>query len=306
MSIQLFIDDLIVPAHVQQGYLKGYDQEFLKTIEAVYQQVEAEALAAIKDRSASDQPEFILVAGSHGVGKSYLIQRLIEQRGAGYIVCDADAILAKLPGFEEDARNFGMSLQSSFDFSSMDMFRHRMEENTQRFRNAAKYINDRLMTKGVREGLPVIFETNAKTARIGDFMDQLKKAGVVFETHMCQAPLSIKKAGMEARFRTTHNVGVPAQQVEAEHDAMTKNMKTIAAKSTGNLTIYWRQDVKESLTPAVVATAATYTTDLVAYTGFNAYFMDSGMTVESLMGARQHLEAKPAPRATSQAKLQLA
>ena len=293
MSSLLPIDDLIVPAAVQEGYVKDYSPAFQAIIAKVYEQVEAEALAAVKDRSADAQPEFILVAGSHGVGKSHMIRHLMEERGSSYVVCDVDAIIAKFPGFEEDARHFGMSLQSMFDGVSMDSFRLHMEEHTQRYRNAAKYINDRLMTKAVREGLPVIVETNAKTPRMGDFLNSLKNAGVVFETHLCQAPLSVKLGGMEQRFRNTPDIGLPTETIQAEHVAMSNNMATIAAKSTHSLTIHWRQSVDERLAVAATSTNGTYTRNVVPYTGFNAYFMDRGVSVERLMGNRVMAEPKP-------------
>lgn len=192
-----------------------------------------------------------------------------------------------------------MSLQSMFENNvSMDMFQKHMEEHTRRYRNAAKYINDRLMTKAIREGLPVIVETNAKTPRMGDFLDALSAAGVTYETHLCQAPLSIKLAGMETRFRSAPDIGLPAEQIIAEHNAMTANMETIAAKSTNGLSIYWRQDVNQRLALAASSNNGTFATNIVPYTGFNAYFMDSGMSIERLMGPRRTMVVQPAITAT--------
>lgn len=290
MTFQLPMDDMIVPASVLRGYLANYkDTAFLQTIEAVYQK-KIKALSKITDAPTPGASVFILVAGTHGVGKSNLVQNLIKQDSKQYTVCDVDSILSDFPEFQARMEDIPSRLQEDFYKGGMhayntDKHRKLVEDITEYYRPAAKYISDRLMTHCVREGYPVIFETNAKTPELKNFLRSVKAAGAVLETHICQAPLTIKQAGFEARFNIAHDIGISDGQIKSEHDAMIKNMKVIAEESS-NLKIHWRQDVNKPLMDTGI--------DPIAAAGFDAYFMDRDMTIASLMALRPATR-KPAP-----------
>ncbi len=290
MKTDLFIDDLIVPHHITEGYLKACDEKILGMIEEVYQRVKKSQLDTISDARTPGSSVVMLVAGTHGVGKSSLVKSLKTQRTEQYVECDVDSILGFFPCFQTAIKSIPSMLQH--DFYDTAGFHKKIEEQTSRYLPAAKYISDRLMSECVREGINVIVETNAKTKNIGSFIDNIKTHAVL-ETHICQAPWAIKQTAFYARVNKDHDIAIPEKALRAEHEAMTENMAVIAAKSNGNLTIYWRQDANAGLIPAAVATEKEYTRDLVAYTGFNAYFADNrNVSIENLMGKRLSPEEK--------------
>lgn len=287
------INDLIVPADVTQGYLEGYTAKELDTIEQIYQQVEAQQLNPITDAPQPGASVFVLVAGSQGVGKSRLTKRLIAERSEQYAVCDVDSILMQFPEVQKNLADIPSQLQEAFyamnDYSPND-HRAQIEQAVGKFRNAAKYISDRLMTRCVADGYNVIVETNAKTPHIGAFIAAVKKTGVVLDGHICEAPLSVKLKGAHSR---EHGISFAEETLRAEHDAMRKNIPTIAGFCDSNFTVWWRQDVRAPLTQTAVGTRESYTEDLLAKTGFEAHFADNGtLTIAGLMGRREPF-AKP-------------
>lgn len=285
MSFSLPILDSIVPTHVTSGYIKNYDEHTQKSIEALYQQIKAEALSNITDAPKPGASIFVLVAGSQGVGKTQMVDRLLEGRGEQYIVCDVDSILLRMPEIKEAIQEIENDIRHLFETSgeyNASGHRTAIEQAVECMRPAAKYISDRLMSECVAEGYNVIVETNAKTPFIADFIGCVKKTGVIFEAHICEAPFSVKKMGAKSQ---QHEFSFPNDILEAEHIAFRKNIPVIAAACNQNLTIWWRQDVESGLQPAAVATGNTYTTDLVAKTGFEAHFADiGGLNIDDLMG----------------------
>ncbi len=279
----LSINDLIVPAHVTQEYLKGYKKSDLEKIEAVFAQVKTEQMKKFTGDATPGASVFVLVAGSHGVGKSHLIDKELSNRAGGAVVCDADDILKKFVSAREQ-KEIGMALQADFNGGDVNALHKHMVADSERYMKAAEYIRDRLMSECVEQGVPVIMATNAKTSHICDFIKAVKKVAIL-ETHICEAPLSIKIAGS---LDTGYGIAVPKEKIEREHEAMRGNLKVLAAASD-NLTIHWRQERSQPLAKAVVATGSEFKTDLVARAGFNAHFADlpGGISIESLMGARR-------------------
>ncbi len=288
MSTKLLIDDLLVPPEVTRGYLKNYDENFLQEIEKLYQKIEKEELAKCVNNVSLSPAPCVVVVGGHGVGKTHLVDRITKERPLGYVVCDADAIMTRLPKFQEGLKEVMISAHGLYDASQNpeDHMRNSIENYTNFYLPAARYIADRLLAKCVNEGIPVIFETTGKSKHIGNLMDNITKAGALIETHLCQAPLSIKLKALDARFLADHDIALDKTKITDEHEALLRNMAVIAQKSTGDFTIHWRQHVNKPLASAVVATGADYVVDKIAREAFDAYFMDHGHTIEQLMGSR--------------------
>lgn len=304
MSVILPIDDSIVPADVTKGYLKNYDTDFQKSIGALYEKIKKEALSKITDAPQPGASVFVLVAGSQGVGKTQMVERLMaEHTTQQFVECDVDSILKRMPEVEPALRQAEEHMVLDFEAAghySPETHRNILEQAIERLRPAAKYISDRLMSECVAEGYNVIVETNAKTPHISDFLSRVKSTGVILEGHICEAPDSVKIAGAKSK---QHGFSFPRDVLLAESAAFRKNIPAIANACDSNLTIWWRQKKDQPLQTAAVATSQSYTAYPVAKAGFEAYFADpSGLEITTLMSSRK--EVKPeAPKADSKMML---
>lgn len=293
MSTILPINDSIVPASVTKSYIDQYDAKTQQRIEDLFQTIKTAALSKITDAPQQGASVFVLVAGSQGVGKSRLANRLVKNREEQFVECDVDSILAQMPEVTRAIKQVEQDLFANFrtavDYNP-ESHRSAVDEAVERMRPAAKYISDRLMSESVQAGYNVMVETGAKSPQIKDFLQAVKKTGVVLEGHICEAPNVVKVAGARS---PQHGFAYPAKVLEVEYKAFRDNMKTIAQECSGNLTIWWRQDAKQPLLAAAVATKAEYKTNAGVYAGFNAYFMDreEDLSVEKLMGPRKLSEA---------------
>ncbi len=291
MSNILPIDNSIVPADVTKGYLSKFSEKEQQAIAALYEKIEAQAFEKVKGTLKSSCPIFVLVAGSQGVGKTHLVERLQKDRKGVFVECDVDSILAQMPEVKKAIEKAERELGQDFEMAGTAHYdanthRTRVEAAVEKYRPAAKYISDRLMSTCLKNGINVIVETNAKTPKIGAFIDNVKKMGVILEGHICDAPLSVKTKGAKS---PQHDFSFPEDVLKAESDALRKNIPVIAAACDQNLTVWWRQEAIARLQPAAVATSDSYTTDLIAKTGFEAYFADlNGMKIADLMVKRMH------------------
>lgn len=293
MSNILPIDESIVPARVTKGYLKNYTQEQQRAIAGLYEKIEAEALEKLSGSLKSSVPLFMLVAGSQGVGKSKLVERLQSDYSEAFVECDVDSILQKMPEVRDAMADADREVMEYFNEATgydADAHRTKLDAAVETYRPAAKYISDRLMSSCVARGINVIVETNAKTPHIKDFLDSVKNQGVQLIGHICEAPMGVKAAGAKSK---QHGFSFPSDVLAAENDAFRKNIPVIA-QACDNLTLWWRQDVDARLEAAAVATEHTYVTDILAKTGFDAYFADrpESISVKSLMDYRRDCTSK--------------
>ncbi len=293
MPTQLTINDLIVPANVTTKYLAGYDQREQERIETVYQEIKKQQFQNITGEATPGSSVFVLVVGSHGVGKSRLIQSRLGNREGGIVLCDADEILKNfisrdLTVNQDDDHHRAAFLLSNFSPVANDIvaMREELEGPAKHWMPASEYIRDRLMQDAVQEGYPVMMVTSGKSKQFGKFLNSVKKTGVEIEAHICEAPCSVKEA---ATRKDHYGIGLPDGFVKKEHDALRANLATIAASCDNALTIYWRHDASKPLAAVATATAGSYAVEsTVAQAGFEAHFADiGGLTVEKLMGQRK-------------------
>ena len=201
-----------------------------------------------------------------------------------------------MPEVKDAIKNAEQQLYSDFAIASTynsDIHRNALDGAVEYYRNAAKYISDRLMNESVEAGLNVIVETNAKTPNIDKFLTAIKESGVVLEGHICDAPFRIKEKGAKS---PQHGFSLPTHVLKAEHEAFRGNMQKIADASDKVLTVWFRHEANTGLSPIAVATAHTYATDLVGKAAFEAHFADvDGRTIRSLMGNRRNITQAPRP-----------
>lgn len=283
------VDDLIVPEHVTRGYLAGYDTNFLATLENVYDRIEKAQLSQITDVPNPGASLFVLVAGSQGVGKSNLVRSLQADPEKGqYIVCDVDAILLQIPGAENALNDANKKMLGDYyrgEAYSTKTHYNEVNGALEYYRHAAKYISDRLMTMAVRNGFNVIVETNARTPHIGSFLANIKNSGAILESHICEAPLSVKLRGANIEGL---GYSFPPDVIKSDHQKMRDNLSRLVAACDDNVTIWWRQDHLAPLKAAAVRVDGHYTVDPVAMAGFEGHFADNGgHTIVSLLGANK-------------------
>lgn len=291
--IELPTKNLIVPEDVTRGYLSGYDVKELAWIEELYQTIKKDAFSKVTDAPNAGASLFVLVAGTQGVGKTELVKKLLADRKEQFIVCDVDSILGRMPVVKAALKNVEHDLmRHHWETYTTEGHRTRAEAAVENYRNAAKYISDRLMNEAVGLGYNVIVETNAKTPNIGKFIDAVKASGVILDAHICDAPFRI----IEGAENPHHGLKFAHSVLKAEHNAFRKNMAIIAEKCDQDLTLWARFKAHEGLSTVVVARTHTYVTDLVGKAAFEAHFADiDGRTVANLMGNRKDITQAPKP-----------
>ncbi len=286
--------NLIVPENVTRGYLAKYNDKTLESIEELYQTIKNEAFSKMTAAAKPGASIFILVAGTQGVGKSEMVKRLLDGRKAQFVICDADSILERMPAVQAALSEVSNDLMRDHYDSvaySTEVHRTKADAAVEKYRNAAKYLSDRLMSESIEAGYNVLVETNAKTPNIGAFLKAVKDTGVILEGHICEAPFRIKEQGAKS---PQHGFSLPTDILKAEHEAFRKNTDIIAQACNKALTIWFRHQEKAGLSPIAVGTEYTYTTDLVGNTAFEAHFADvDGRTTDTLMGSRRNITSTP-------------
>lgn len=242
MSNILPIDNTIVPADITQSYIQGYSVAEQRSIAAMYETIESDAFSKLSGAIVSSHPTVILVAGSQGSGKSRLVETLKQKEQDQFVECDVDSILKQMPVVKAAIEEAETELSHDFQIAgnlhySPDTHRAKVESAVAKYRPAAKYISDRLMSRCISKGINVIVETNAKTPRIKDFIDALQARHVVLKGHICEAPLPLK---VKSARTPEHGFAFPEGILISENAAFRKNIPTMMAAMKDNITVWFR------------------------------------------------------------------
>jgi hypothetical protein len=273
----------LVPLHVTEGYAAAFrnDPEIVAEVLRAYEAIKAKEFVKTA-HLISETPSFTIVAGTRGVGRSGIVGPI--KRTA--VVCDDLECMHHISSYHH---RWADACQMDYGIDGVVHARGQILPDGTKvekgvYESAANWISDRLMTEALMSGRPVILETRAQTPHIGDLLDNITAAGAVINTAICQAPLRTKLRGVYNLAVTHGNIIFDEAEQTASHNMMAENMPVLAAKTTGDLKVYWRDDVDQPLQIVAKTTKDGYEFDPELATRFEGAFPDS--KIQSLMGDR--------------------
>lgn len=228
----------LVPEDVTKKYLAGFSAAELKKIEEIYKQVCQSAWAG-KTINDSAKPSVVLVVGAQGSGKSTLAQNLRSNSDKSYVTADVDRIIKLIPDVADDLREIAQAAQGEADFGGYNVKRHfnDAEAAIQKWRPAAEYMRDRLLSDSLEAGYDVMMQASGKSVGITKLIKSLQKAGHDVDTHICVAPVSVAILGANT---PQHGFAYPKDVISADHAAMRKNIPAIMEAARDSVQLYFR------------------------------------------------------------------
>lgn len=266
--------NFIVPAHISEENLRAFKSEDShKEIDGTYQRIKNHLSKKIEK---SDDPSISVIFGSTGTGVRTLMQQ------ASGIVCNAE-------DFAKELRSFLEAVAFSQDYDNEAQLRQFLQETTERFLPAGRYMQDRMMSEAHAEGYDVTLTKRGRSNGGIELLKAITRVGASLHTIIYQAPLDVKLKGFESSYKKDHGIALTPATIEAEHDSLTANMQKLADVTEGRLSIYFRvaKDTKKANTLVASSQNGSYIiADQEREEAFNECFSDQGITIASLMGDR--------------------
>lgn len=297
--------DTLVPADISRAYLDGFSKAEQIEIETVYQTIKNRAW---KDSALQNRPRLTAIFGSTGTGVTTLVKRLMTTTEARPVLCNAEQMMGALPGFQQ-AIQFSQHAYEEYNrpqidqnkpakedkTNGMDAMRATLIEATRHFLPAGKYMQDRLMQEAIQEGRSVLVAKRGRTEGGIKLLEAVNRTGISLHTVIYQANLALKETGFENRYNLNHDIGLTKQEVRDQHAVSVTILPKLAAQSQSHLSLYFRLPSDGKRAEALVAhgDAGNYVvSDEKRAMLFDGYNLDTGITVENLMGER--IRIKPA------------
>jgi hypothetical protein len=269
---KLKIPSRFVPAEINEKNLSNYRTYELDEIEQTYQGIKREKLK----KAVKTGPAITAIFGSHGTGVRTLMKTLQEEtrihnpQAGTPITINAERFITAIPSFIDYVAGGGDR-----------------GEAIERYLPAGKYMHDRLMEEALDAGYPVSIAKRGRTKGGIELLKSFNKTDIPVHTILYQAPLKVKLGAVHEG----GDIQVSAEDIKAEHHAMTSIMMSLAEQSTNLMSIYFRTPKAEkdnSVITEVHAIAgrdsdsfSVYDAELAA--AFDTYFAPQGISVEKLL-----------------------
>lgn len=238
MSTQTSSKLALVPEEIKKNYLKGYSPAELKKIEDIYKEVSQQAFEG-KIASEENSPTVVLIVGAQGSGKSTLGRNIRQRSSESFVNADVDRIMKMIPDVAQDLRAIAQAAHSEADFGGYNPRAHFNDAETtiKKWRPAAEYMRDKLLTDALENGFSVMMQASGKSAGIVKLINSLKENGFKVDTHICVAPVSVAIHGANT---PEHGFAYAKDVIRADHMAMRENIPAIMEEARKSAKLYYR------------------------------------------------------------------